>query len=165
MIPAAQDEIEQIKSYYGDRFAQVFSRPLVSSSISPKILWIKNHLPDVYFKTHKFLTASSFLTAKMTGRYCIDKYLIGSFAPLYDESGINETQCSLFCRPEQLAEVTLATDVIGTVTPEAAARTGLLPGIQSSHRHWGFRSGIRFLRRFLPRGRHDPAGFYLLFHL
>ena len=58
----AQDEIEQIKSYYGDRFAQVFSRPLVSSSISPKILWIKNHLPDVYFKTHKFLTASSFLT-------------------------------------------------------------------------------------------------------
>ena len=124
----AQDEIEQIKSYYGDRFAQVFSRPLVSSSISPKILWIKNHLPDVYFKTHKFLTASSFLTAKMTGRYCIDKYLIGSFAPLYDETGINETQCSLFCRPEQLAEVTLATDVIGTVTPEAAARTGLLPG-------------------------------------
>ncbi len=128
MIPALKMKLSRSNPITATVLAQVFSRPLVSSSISPKILWIKNHLPDVYFKTHKFLTASSFLTAKMTGRYCIDKYLIGSFAPLYDETGINETQCSLFCRPEQLAEVTLATDVIGTVTPEAAARTGLLPG-------------------------------------
>ncbi len=124
----AQEEIEQIKAYYGSRFDQVFSHPLVSSSISPKILWIKNHLPDVYAKTYKFLTASSFLTAKMTGRYCIDKYLSGSFAPLYNEAGVNEAECGLFCRPDQLAEITLAPDVVGTVTPEAAALTGLQPG-------------------------------------
>ena len=124
----AQEEIEEIKACYGERFPQVFSHPLVSSSISPKILWIKNHLPDVYCKTYKFLTASSFLTAKMTGRYCIDKYLSGSFAPLYDENGVNEAECGLFCRPDQLAEITLATDIVGTVTPQAAACTGLLPG-------------------------------------
>ncbi|MDD3193367.1 MAG: FGGY-family carbohydrate kinase [Oscillospiraceae bacterium] len=124
----AQEEIEQIKAYYGDRFSKVFPRSLVSSSISPKILWIKNHLPAVYAKTYKFLTASSFLTAKMTGRYCIDKYLSGSFAPLYDENGVNEAECGLFCRPDQLAEITLAPDVVGTVTPEAAALTGLMPG-------------------------------------
>ena len=124
----AQEEIEQIKAYYGSRYASVFAHPLVSSSIAPKILWIKNHLPQVYEKTYKFLTASSFLTAKMTGRYCIDRYLSGSFAPLYDGMQINKAECGLFCRPDQLAQVTLATDIVGTVTPQAAALTGLAPG-------------------------------------
>ena len=124
----AQEEIEQIKDYYGDRYSQVFSHPLVSSSIAPKILWIKNHLPQVYAKTYKFLTASSYLTAKMTGRYCIDQYLSGSFAPLYREARINEKECGLFCRPDQLAQITRAPDIVGAVTPEAAAATGLLPG-------------------------------------
>ena len=124
----AQAEIEQIKEYYGDRYPQVFSHPLVSSSISPKILWIKNHLPQVYAKTAKFLTASSYLTAKMTGRYYIDRYLSGSFDPLYDQNGINEKECGLFCRPDQLAQITRATDIVGTVTPEAAALTGLCAG-------------------------------------
>lgn len=124
----AQEEIEQIKEYYGERYDQVFSHPLVSSSISPKILWIKNHLPQVWAKAHKFLTASSYLTAKMTGRYCIDQYLSGSFAPLYDGTKINEKECGLFCRPDQLAQITRAPDIVGAVTPEAAALTGLLPG-------------------------------------
>lgn len=58
---------EQIRQWYG--------RPLCSSDVMPKILWIKNKEPDIYAKTHKFLTGSSFIAAKLTGNYVVDRFL------------------------------------------------------------------------------------------
>ena len=58
---------EQIKKWYG--------RPLCSSDVMPKILWIKNNEPDVYARAHKFITASTFITAKLTGEYVVDRFL------------------------------------------------------------------------------------------
>lgn len=124
----ATEEIAYINEYYGERLREVIPRPLVSSSISPKILWLKNHRPEAYQKAYKFLTASSFLTARMSGVYCIDKYLSGGFSPLYKNGEINEKECGLFCRPDQLAKVTRAPDIVGTVTEKASSETGLAVG-------------------------------------
>ncbi|MDD3402004.1 MAG: FGGY-family carbohydrate kinase [Hespellia sp.] len=126
----AYEEIEWLNQYYGDEASKVFGHPICSSDIAPKILWIKNHRPDVYKKTYKFLTASSFLTAKLTGRYCIDKYLAEDFLPLYDleNNKADEKGCRLFCRPDQMAEILMATDVAGEITETAARLTGLAIG-------------------------------------
>lgn len=123
-------EIAWLNEYYGDRAEEIYGHPICSSDIAPKILWIKNHLPQVYEKTYKFLTASSFITAKLTGRYCIDKYLAEDFLPLYDleKNAANDEMCGLYCRPDQLAEILYATDIAGEVTEAAAKATGLLPG-------------------------------------
>lgn len=127
----ASGEIEWLTKHYGKRRVQeLFGHPICSGDTATKILWIKNHEPDVYAKTYKFLTGSSFLSARLTDRYFIDHFLAkGSFRPLYRSNGtINVEECKLFCRPEQLAQTALSTDIIGTVTGQAAEATGLMEG-------------------------------------
>lgn len=129
----ATREIDQITEYYGpERMYSLFGdRPLCSSDCMPKILWIKNNEPEIHEKAYKFLTASSYLTAKLTGRFVIDRYLaVSSFAPCYRtdlsvDAGIAE---ELYCRADQLAEGHEMHEVVGTVTEIAASQTGLLPG-------------------------------------
>lgn len=113
---------EQIKKWYG--------RPLCSSDVMPKILWIKNHEPEVYGNTHKFITASTFITAKLTGEYVVDRFLgLASFNPLYNKDGLpNPELCKPICRPDQLARIQEANEIAGAVTREAAAQTGLKEG-------------------------------------
>lgn len=126
----SHEEIAWLNQYYGEKAEEVFGHSICSSDIAPKILWIKNHLPEVYQNTYKFLTASSYLTAKLTGRYCIDKYLAEDFMPIYnlEQNEINHQRCGLFCRPDQMAEILYATEVAGEVTEQAATETGLKAG-------------------------------------
>ncbi|MDD2302538.1 MAG: FGGY-family carbohydrate kinase [Eubacteriales bacterium] len=127
----ATDEMEQLTELYGpEQIKAWYGRPLCSSDVMPKILWIKNKEPEVYAATHKFLTGSSYLTAKLTGRYTVDRFLgLSSFNPLYRRDGTpDEALCAPICRPDQLAEVLSTIDVAGRVTAEAAAETGLEEG-------------------------------------
>ncbi len=128
----AEKEIEFLQKYYGEeRLEELFNDPLCSSDCMPKILWIKNNEPEIHEKTYKFLTASSYLTAKLTGRYVIDRYLaISSFAPCYasDLSIQKEYAEELYCRADQLAEGKETAEVVGYVTAKAAEETGLKEG-------------------------------------
>jgi xylulokinase len=127
----ATDEIEELTQMYGEeQIRKWYGRALCSSDVMPKILWIKNKEPEVYAKAHKFITASTYLTAKLTDNYVVDKFLgLASFNPLYgpDWRPVKE-YCRPICRPDQLAEIHEATDVVGHVTAKAAAETGLMEG-------------------------------------
>lgn len=127
----ASEEIAFLNEHYGEeRIRELFGHPLCSDDIAPKILWIKNNEPEVYAKTHKFLTGSSYIAAKLTGEYVIDQFLAkASFRPLYnDEAKIDEKECALFCRPDQMAEARFVHELAGHVTAKAAEETGLKEG-------------------------------------
>lgn len=128
----ATEEIKYLEEYYGDRLDELWGgEELCSSDCMPKVLWIKNNEPEVYEKTYKFLTASSYITAKLTGKYVIDRYLaVSSFIPCYrpDLSIDDELARECYCRGDQLAEGHEVTDVVGYVTAEAARETGLAEG-------------------------------------
>ena len=127
----ATDEMEQLTEMYGEeQIRQWYGRPLCSSDVMPKILWIKNKEPEIYAKTYKFLTGSSFIAAKLTGNYVVDRFLgLASFNPLYLNDGTpNPESCRPICRPDQLAEVKEANDIAGYVTETAAKETGLAVG-------------------------------------
>lgn len=127
----ASEEIAFLHAHYGpERVRSLFGHTLCSDDIAPKILWIKNHEPEVYAKTYKFLTGSSYVTAKLTGEYVIDRFLAkSSFEPLYTETGaINEAEAGLFCRGDQLARAMDVHGIAGHVTAQAAAETGLAEG-------------------------------------
>lgn len=127
----AAREAQWLTEYYGeDRVQELFGHPICSGDTATKIFWIKRNEPEVYEKTYKFLTGSSFLTAKLTGEYVIDQFLgKGSFRPLYRPDGsIREEECSLYCRPDQIAVCRDSTDVVGYVTQKAAKETGLAEG-------------------------------------
>lgn len=101
-----------------------------SDDVATKILWIKENEPDVYARTYKFLTGSSYLTAKLTGKYTIDSYLAkAAFRPIYRQDGTyNEEYGPYFCRADQMAAIGDVTDVAGGITAEAAQACGLLAG-------------------------------------
>lgn len=127
----ATEEAAYLTGYYGEaRVQALFGHPICSGDTATKILWIRRHEPEVYARTYKFLTGSSYLTAKLTGAYVIDQFLAkGSFRPLYREDGSKNTQeCSLYCAPEQIADTAYSTEIVGRVTSQAAQETGLAPG-------------------------------------
>ena len=128
----ASKEIEWLENYYGpEKMRALMKRDhFISDDIAPKILWIKNHEPEVYEKTYKFLTGTTFITARLTGEFKSDHFLQqNTVSPLYREDwSINEEECGIFCRPDQLPQCAYSTDIIGYVTPWAAEQTGLAVG-------------------------------------
>jgi xylulokinase len=117
------------ESYGPEMIRRIYGRPICSSDVAPKILWIRNNEPEVYRNTYKFLTATSYLTAKLTGRYVIDKYLVNTFAPLYRPDGSPDPDLGAqFCRPDQVAECRRTTEIVGQVSAQAARETGLAEG-------------------------------------
>ena len=128
----ATDEMAQLTELYGDeQIRKWYGRPLCSSDVMPKILWIRNKEPEVYAKAHKFITGSTYITAKLTGNYVVDRFLgLASFNPLYDPKTWEPVPeyCGPICRPDQLAKVQEAADIAGYVTAQAAVETGLAEG-------------------------------------
>ena len=127
----SKPQIDELLSEYGpDRARELFGHDPCSSDIAPKVLWFKENMPEVHERAAKFLTASSYLCAKLTGRFTIDRYLAEDFLPLYDRETwqVNERECARFCRPDQMAEVMAATDIAGVITDRAAVETGLAKG-------------------------------------
>ena len=127
----ASDEWEEMTRMYGeDGVRRIFGRPICSDDVAAKILWIKNKEPEVYAKTYKFLTGTSFLVARLTGEFRLDRFLCGaSFKPLYNEDGtVNEQMCAPYCRPDQLPLGQDVTALAGRITAEAARLTGLAEG-------------------------------------
>lgn len=96
----------------------------------PKILWIRENEPEIFQRTFKFTIASGFLTARLTGRYCVDRYSAMAAQPMLNRRTMrwDEEMCRLVCPKEMLPDIMQTTDVIGGVTAKAAAETGLAEG-------------------------------------
>lgn len=127
----SRPQIDKLLSTYGEaRVRQMVGHDPCSSDIAPKVMWFYENMPEVAARAAKYLTASSFLCAKLTGRFCIDRYLAEDFLPLYnrDTWEVDEEGCKGFCRSDQMAEVMSATEIAGKVTSRAALETGLAVG-------------------------------------
>ncbi|MCX7286498.1 MAG: FGGY-family carbohydrate kinase [Rhodobacterales bacterium] len=102
---------------------------LTSQSVGPKILWLKETHPDLFARTAKVLTSTSYLTWKLTGEHVIDHYTAANFSPLYDVDRQEWTSdLADFLPVERLPRLMWSTDIAGRITAEAAAETGLAVG-------------------------------------
>ena len=98
--------------------------------LAPKWLWLKAHEPDVYRRTHAVLQVNGFLIHRLTGRFSMD-VSNGPLTLFFDSPNL--------CYSEPLAgrmgldlakmpAVAACSEVVGEVTAEAAAATGLAAG-------------------------------------
>lgn len=127
----ATAEIEELNAELGAQWILAHTgTELSSQSAGPKILWIKHHEPEVWRSARYFVTSTSYLVYRLTGRLAIDHYTAAFCGPLYDLAGRDwsEAGCAPVCRPDKLAKPMWTTDVAGRVTGEAAAQTGLAEG-------------------------------------
>lgn len=97
-----------------------------------KILWFKQNEPALFNKTHRILQANSFINYKLTGEMTmdIDQAVRSQCLDLKNLKWSDEIQTVIGCDLDTLLPTPrLTSEIIGTVTPEAAKITGLISGI------------------------------------
>ena len=127
----ATAEIEQYLQDLSEE--EVFRRAgceLSSSAVAPKILWLYNNEPEVYYKARWFLTCQNFIVARLTGKASIDHYTASTYSPIIDvekRTWIDETTAGI--NPTaKLPQKYWTTEIVGCVTAQAARITGLQEG-------------------------------------
>ncbi|SDR58183.1 xylulokinase [Rhizobiales bacterium GAS113] len=103
---------------------------LTSQSVGPKILWLRRNRPEIFARTHKILTSTSFLVHRLTGAFVIDHYTAANSSPLYlaEERNWSAALAPDIVDMDRLPGLAWTTDIAGVVTSRAAEETGLAAG-------------------------------------
>lgn len=127
----AAEQIEELTDRLGAE--EILARggnALSSQSAGPKIAWLRRHEPGVFAGAVKFVTCQSYLVGRLTGEWVIDHGTAAYFDPFYDIRTLswNLTGIDDFVDVSTLPRLAWAGDVVGTISPDAAAITGLAAG-------------------------------------
>ncbi len=97
-----------------------------------KYLWVKDHEPENFKKTHKWLDVKESLIARMTGEFIMTEDSAFATMLLDIRKGKNcwsDEMCKMFdVDPNHLAKIIKSTDKVGGLTAKAAAELGLKEG-------------------------------------
>ena len=95
--------------------------------VAPKILWFRNHQPNLYNETYKFLNPGDFMVYKFTGNFMTD-YTLASCTMLFDikrKKWSEELSESMEIPIDKLPNVGPSASIAGEVLKETAEETGL----------------------------------------
>ncbi|HTM83367.1 MAG TPA: FGGY family carbohydrate kinase, partial [Mycobacterium sp.] len=124
-------EIESLTAEFGEHNILDRAGTLLSSqAVGPKLEWVRRHEPEVFERATGFYGSNSYIAAKLTGEYVMDHHTASQCDPLYAtrEFDWNTEWAQRICRHLPLPRLVWPSDVVGTVTPEAAAATGIPAG-------------------------------------
>lgn len=98
--------------------------------IEPKALWMKKHEPELFEKTYKFLSPAGYCTYRLSREFTINTGDAGLFYPYdYQNERWNPEIANAIGIPmEKYPKIYRSHEVVGEVTAEAAAETGLKQG-------------------------------------
>lgn len=126
---------EKYVNWWRDRFGalkvfQTTSYPLSYLPSAMRIMWVRDNHPDIFEKTYKYCCVQDYIVWKLTGAPAID-YAVASRTLLLDvtkHEWASEFLRELDLDPNLLSPLHDSTEIVGEVTPEAAALTGLKAG-------------------------------------
>ncbi len=105
--------------------------PAINAFLLPKLLWVKENLPDIYKKAELILFPKDYLRFRLTGQRATDITDAGN-SLLYDFTAQNWNLSlvdQLGLNPAILPEVLKPYQIAGQISPAGAALFGLKPGI------------------------------------
>lgn len=122
---------EQIARLGGDEVHSLSGKPASTTPSLYKLVWLAEHEPDVLKRTALVMDAHGYLVHKLTGE------VVTSWASADPLSLLDMTTFSWSPRlldlvglsPDQLPRLAAPGSLVGTVTPDAAAATGLPAGL------------------------------------
>ena len=128
---AAQETAEIVERVGFDRIYEITGHRPNPSYTLEKLMWLRRHKPEVYEKMHYTLHVKDYILFKLTGNFVTDYSDASGMnlldldkrewsAEILEQSGI---------RQDVLPQLRESTDVVGHVTAEAAAATGLRQGM------------------------------------
>jgi xylulokinase len=127
----ASAEIADLTARLGaDTILSRTGNALTSQSVGPKILWLARNRPDLWARTARVMTSTSFIVMRLTGACVIDHFTAASFGPLYDiarQDWADDLGAGIITR-DRLPRLMWSTGIAGEVTRPAADATGLAAG-------------------------------------
>ena len=124
-------EVEWVRERIADEEIYRITGHRLSPNYSlAKILWFRNHHPDIYRDAYKFLLAKDFVVFRLTGRWATD-FSDASGTNLFDitkERWSSKILEAVGIEEEKLPPVFPSFTVVGEMTKKAAEEVGLLPG-------------------------------------
>jgi xylulokinase len=124
-------ECEEIRERVGEeRINAVNGNRVASWFIEPKLLWIRNNEPDTYRRIYKILSPTGYCNLQLTGEFTVNPGDAGLFYPYEHKIGEWDHTLTrdLGLDPSIYPDIKASQQIIGTVTRDAAAITGLRPG-------------------------------------
>lgn len=125
------EECIQITNLVGaERLIEITANPALTGFTASKIMWVKNHEPEIYEKTAKILLPKDYIRFMLTGEFATE---------VSDASGMqlldvparkwsDEVLSKLKIDKSLLGKVYESQEVTGKITSEAAKLTGLSVG-------------------------------------
>jgi xylulokinase len=134
IIWADQRSVEQ-ERWVGERVSpeevyRITGHRLSASYSLSKILWLRDHQPDIYTEAYKFVHAKDAIVARLTGVFVTDAS-DASGMNLYDLEGGTWSERIVEAAeldPAQLPEIRQSIDVVGEVLSEVADEVGVAAG-------------------------------------
>lgn len=124
-------ECDEIRARVGrERLIQITGNDALTGFTAPKILWVKNHEPEIYAKAEHVLLPKDYIRLRLTDAYGMDK-ADGSGTILFDLKSRNwsaELLEMLGIPARWLPPTFEGPEITGYVGAEAAAATGLAAG-------------------------------------
>jgi xylulokinase len=132
MDTRAKDICDELRETIGEEVIfDLCGNPLQPTYTTPKILWYKKHLPEVYEKTKKILQSNSFIVFRLTGELSHDLSQ-GYGLHFFDmrKCELNAEMCArMGINPDLIPPLYASHEVVGRVSEEAAQRTGKAGGV------------------------------------
>ena len=104
--------------------------PLTTQAVGPKALWVRRHEPDTWQSATRWFNSSSFVAFRLTGEYVLDHHTASQSVPLYDieaNAWFDEWYDEVM-DPIARPRLVWPSEVVGSVTADAAEQTGLPVG-------------------------------------
>ncbi|MCA9998798.1 MAG: hypothetical protein KDE56_23700, partial [Anaerolineales bacterium] len=123
----AGEETAWLKSLpEAERFINLSANPLDEAYITPKLVWLRQHRPEIFDGAYKFLEATGFITARFTGEFICDfTQAYGyHFFDIQNERWDEAVAATIGVSLEKMPRLCPPTEIVGTVTAQAAADTG-----------------------------------------
>lgn len=114
-----------------ERIHQISGKPLSMTPSLPKLVWLQQNEPEIVERAYKFLDAHAFLVYYLTGHFrtslaCADPM---GLVDMQTHRWSGELIEPLGFKPDQFPELVAPGEIIGRVSDQAAAATGLPAGL------------------------------------
>lgn len=126
----SRKEATELLEADGDEiFAKTFHKPDTIWTL-PQLLWVKRNKPDIFEKARYVFFEKDYIRYYLTGVFCTD-YIEAEGSMLFDCNTMqwDKALCAMAgISVDMLPPIKAPTDIIGTVTEDAALVTGLAQG-------------------------------------
>lgn len=128
---SGKEAVSMAERMGAERFFKITGNPADPHYPFSKIMWLKEHQPQVYAKAAFFVQSKDYIAGRLTGKIGFTDYTDASLSGLFDITNrcwSDEVLHASGVDPAQMPEILESRTVVGRVTRESADVTGLAVG-------------------------------------